>query len=237
MSEMQMLPMSKIKPGTELINSIKGDLGEVGVDLTEVAIDALLDEGVIRDVPIVGSLKALFSAAVNIKDYFYLKKVLIFLSELKESSKEEREDFVTHNFASDSQVNAVGEKLLLLLERSDDIEKARIYGKIIRHSILNNITRDRAFRLCYMVDKVYLKDVSVLIEHFSQTRNTEVSPEDMDPFIAFELQKAGLLTFSSIDGGNFESIHSGGIVFHVNEYGRKLVEVLNENVDQDITSR
>ncbi|WP_200157460.1 hypothetical protein [Allochromatium vinosum] len=224
--------MLKINPGTELVNSIKSDMTGVSGDLTEVAIDTLLNEGALKDIPVIGTLKALFSVTVNIKDYFYLKKVLIFLSELNRTTLREREKFIANNLAKDSQVTALGEKLLLLLERSDDIEKAKIYGKIIRHSILNNVTQDQAFRLCYMVDKAYLGDVFALTEYFNETRNTDISPEDMDPFIAAELQKAGLLTFSGIDGGNSKFIHSGGIVYYLNKHGRKLVEILNENANE-----
>jgi hypothetical protein len=101
------------------------DLTTVGIDVAEVTLDSLLNDGALRDLPVIGTLVNLWKTGVTVKDALFLRKLLIFLDQLKEIPVEKRRDMIKSLADKTTQEN-VGEKLLGLLERLDSSAKARI---------------------------------------------------------------------------------------------------------------
>jgi hypothetical protein len=79
----------------ELFNSIATDkLGSVGRDLGEVALDTVLKEGVLRDIPVFNTIVALYQAGVEIHHHLFVRKIINFLRELSSIPLEKRWKFV-----------------------------------------------------------------------------------------------------------------------------------------------
>jgi hypothetical protein len=105
---------------------------------------------------------------------------------------------------------------LLLIDRADSLQKPSILGKLLSNHILGNISYEDVTRLSYIVDRVYISDLNYLLKFESGVqRNSN---------IAASLQSVGLLSFSGIDGGNFDNEDSGGVIYVLNEYGKILLE-------------
>ena len=78
-----------------LLNVVKSDqIKEITKDLTEVAIDAFFNDGILKDIPIVGTFFNLYNLSQNISNSFFTKKILKFLFELNSISNKERLDFI-----------------------------------------------------------------------------------------------------------------------------------------------
>ncbi|MDZ7740301.1 MAG: hypothetical protein U5Q03_00655 [Bacteroidota bacterium] len=74
--------MNKIESSlTETIRT--SDLQKVSVDLAEILVDSMINDGVFKDIPILGSIVGLGKTASTIKDTLFLKKIIHFLTELK----------------------------------------------------------------------------------------------------------------------------------------------------------
>ena len=72
----------------ELIKSLKetishSNLYEIGSVIAEASIDSVLKDGILKDVPIINFLTGLWKIGVTINDYLFLKKLLLFLNELR----------------------------------------------------------------------------------------------------------------------------------------------------------
>jgi hypothetical protein len=93
------------RPGPAIIRTVAGrELGDVVFDLAEVALDSLLDEGVLKDLPTVGILAKLARAQQSIAEKLFLRKLLRFLAELQSVSPEERAKLLErHPDGSDQQ--------------------------------------------------------------------------------------------------------------------------------------
>ena len=77
-----------------LFDSIaKGELAKIGTDFLEITLDEVLDEGIARSIPFIGTAVGLYRATMSIKDRFFIKKVLLFLTELHKTEQEQREKF------------------------------------------------------------------------------------------------------------------------------------------------
>lgn len=201
----------------ELVNSIASDkLGSVGRDLAEVAFDAVLKEGVFRDIPIFNTVVASYQAGVEIRQQLFLKKVIKFLQELSNTTFEKRQKFVAEIEQDPRKKREFGETLILLIERADSLQKPSILGRLLKYLILGNISYEDATRLSFIVDRVYITDLNYLRSFTPGSQN--------NPNIAASLQSAGLLNFAGIDGGTFDEPSSGGVVYELNEYGKMLLK-------------
>jgi len=116
-------------------------------NISETAIDAALESGILRDIPIISILTGTVQVGRDIKTYLFIKKVLIFLKELSQISTEKRQEFI-RQFNSKEKQHEFGQTILLLLERAEDMKKPHLIAKIICAYILGNINESDAFRLC-----------------------------------------------------------------------------------------
>ena len=51
------------------------DLTSLGIDLSEVAIDAVMEDGILKDLPVVGAIVGLAKFGMNLKERILLKKI------------------------------------------------------------------------------------------------------------------------------------------------------------------
>ena len=55
------------------------NFSDAGIELSETIIDSLLSDGVLKAIPLIGTLVSLFKAGKQIKDMLYLKKLKAFV--------------------------------------------------------------------------------------------------------------------------------------------------------------
>jgi len=205
------------KKSIELFHSIASEqIGSLGRDLVEVTLDNFLNEGVLREIPVVKDVYNLAKAGWAMYDWLLLKKIINFLSELSNVSPEKRQSFV-EDFEKNPQKKRVFEEtLLLLIDRADSLEKPSILGRLLKHHILRNISYEDAMRLSFIVDRVYMSDLDYLTRFSSGIQRK--------PDIDASLQSAGLLKWAGMDGGNLGEPFSGGVIYELNDYGKMLLQ-------------
>ena len=95
-------------------------LQETAASLAEIGLDTLLDDGILRDIPLIGTLIGIAKSAVNIRDRLFIAKLRQFLNELHDVPHETRDEMIRRiNDSPEFEVN-VGEKLLYITERCSD---------------------------------------------------------------------------------------------------------------------
>jgi hypothetical protein len=114
---------------------------------------------------------------------------------------------------------AIGRQVITILERADDERKASVYGRLYCSLITKSLSRDQFNRLCSSVDRSFFDD----LEHLPRFDKPMVASGYLQP-IAESLQSAGLLSQAGIDGGDVDGTSSGGYIYHLNIFGRLLVE-------------
>ena len=156
------------------MQSIASDnLGTILGGLGEVAIDSALDEGVLREIPIIGTIARLLKAGRDLRNEFFLRKVAIFLSKISEASNSERQQFASR-FINEAHCRRFGESALLLLEQAESMEKPEIIGRILCAEIRGEIDLLKAMRLAVIIDRCYMVD----LEYLSKFEN---GPQLADP--------------------------------------------------------
>jgi len=189
-------------PGESFESSIQSrELGQLTGDISEAAIDSILKDGLLKEVPIIGTIVSLFKIGVSFRERHYLKKIYKFLYQLKDISQKDREEFNKSIRAESKSTTDFFEKLLYLVDRLDDTEKAEIVGKLFGNLITEKIKTDDFLRLTSIVDKAYIGDLKYMNFRYGDDKkmiNDERSQYFQsinESMIKDSLVNSGLMTF------------------------------------------
>jgi hypothetical protein len=197
------------------------DLQNVSIDLAEVAIDQLINDGVFKDIPILGTIYGVGKAALQIREILFLKKIIYFLTEIKDVPPYKREQMVETINTSEKFRTKVGEKLLFIIDRCEDYEKAQIIAKLFKAFINETIDYNDFLRSSSIVDRIMIEDLYWFVNH-------EVEGEmfyELDDLIS-----TGLLTFTVEDQSDrdLKLPSKYELRAYVSDIGSKIRKVLKE---------
>lgn len=114
-----------------------GNLSVVG-EIGEVMLDAVLDEGILRDIPVLGTIVGTSKCVKNVSDILFAKKLIAFLWGIKDADVKERENAIV-KWENDARYRArVGETLLNMINRCDDTQKALWLSKLFYNLVLKH---------------------------------------------------------------------------------------------------
>jgi hypothetical protein len=68
-----------------ILNPIENDMGDTIIDIAELGLDSVLQEGVLREVPIFGTIFSLCKTGVNIKERHLIRKTAKFITAFNQS--------------------------------------------------------------------------------------------------------------------------------------------------------
>lgn len=137
------------------------NLGEIAKETAEITIDSFLNEGVLKELPIVGSLIGVWKTGIAIRDYRFINKLLSFLDESSKLSFEKRERIIERLEDEEFQSEA-GEKLLAIIDQLETGSKAKILGKSMVLFGNNEITKEEFWRVGYIIEKLPMSDILAL---------------------------------------------------------------------------
>ncbi|MBH2007292.1 hypothetical protein I8H83_01680 [Candidatus Saccharibacteria bacterium] len=119
------------------------ELLDASFEITEVGLDRFLEEGIVRELPVVKTIYALMQSGIAIHDRLFIKKLISFLIRIDEVSPEKRKKMIALVDNSKKYRIKVGEKLLYILDRCNDYEVAELVGELFKAYLTSNITYDQ----------------------------------------------------------------------------------------------
>jgi hypothetical protein len=156
-------------PEISLIETIgNSDLDDLAIDTGEVLLDQLLQAGIARDLPIIGSVVGLVKFGVSVRDYLFLNKTLRFLYHLKDISLEERRSFSEQLSLDKKLKQQVGENLILVLDRLDNVKKSDFLGRFFNAHITGKIDLQAYEKLATALDRVKVQSLPGLADFYRQ---------------------------------------------------------------------
>lgn len=158
----------------------KGNLSVLG-DLGEVAIDAVMDDGVLRDVPILSTVVGVGKCIRNVSDVLFAKKLIVFLYGLKDADALQREEAIA-KWESDAKYRIrVGETLLNMINRCDDTQKAKWLSQLFYELVLKRGESELFMRAEKVLSSLSVMDMMNFLA-ISQSSFPELSMEDGEPY-------------------------------------------------------
>ncbi len=136
-------------------------------DIGELTLDGLLDDGIIKDVPILGTLHSLYKLGVGLKERHHYKKIAAFLSQLSDIPKDQRDAFLKKMDEEKDYEESTFEKILYILDRLDETAKAEITGNLFKLYVMEVISKERFYRMTSIVERAFLQDLLSLHHTYS----------------------------------------------------------------------
>ncbi|HHC6465829.1 TPA: hypothetical protein ACN36C_004572 [Vibrio parahaemolyticus] len=152
------------------------DLQGTASGLAEVALDTFIDEGIARDIPIIGTLFGMANTVSTVRDHLFLKKIVTFLTELSSVDMKQRAKMLANIENDEKYKTKVGEKLLFILDRCDDYEKAQLIAKLFCAFVNEEIKYDDFLRCSAIIERVFLTDIYDFVDSTWDYIETDNAP-------------------------------------------------------------
>jgi hypothetical protein len=205
-----------------LTETIKDDnFQSVFTDLGETALDTVLEEGVLKEIPLIGSFFGLAKATMSIQDKLFTKKMLTFLLQLKNTDPESRKKQI-EKIDSDPDYKAkVGEKLLYIIDKCEDNEKAIYLGQLFQCYIEEKINYEDFLRASKCIEFTFLYDLKKFIKD---------KWDNMDMEEAGDLVGSGLMVAIYTPGEQtWDNVGNGSLRVKASPIGKLIQQLLEDN--------
>ncbi len=138
------------------------DLPSLSKDFAEVAVDGILDDGILRDLPLVGAVIGVVKFGNSINKHLSAKKIYKFLFELHKIPQEDRIKKIDEINNSQKYQSSVGEMIFELLDRIESDGKPEIIGKMFAAVIEEKIDFADYLRCAHIVKNFFYYDLVTL---------------------------------------------------------------------------
>lgn len=171
----------------EISESIKNELFnptlDLSVDYAEIAIDRLIENEILSDIPLLGTVKAFIKTGIAFRERAFLKKVLIFLSEFQKgkTSAKALQEFKGKFDKDESYRDKVMNLIILTNSKFFEDKKSIYLARLFLAYINNSIDWDRLNNLISIVDKMTLSSFVCLRKFGDNNFKIKKIPNDIEP--------------------------------------------------------
>jgi hypothetical protein len=160
--------------GLSMMKTISSsEIPTITKDMMEVTLDAILQNGILKDIPVISTITGITKTILSIRDQFLVKKILSFLFELQDITDKEREKFI-HDMDNDTKYQQkIGESLIMLIERLDDLEKPAFLAKLLKARIRGDINHHQFLRFASVIDQMLIQDLKNFLNAISDNTGPE----------------------------------------------------------------
>ena len=206
-----------------LFNNSKGVLG----DYIEVGIDSFINDGILKDIPIVKSIVSVLNIGKNVHDRNLLRQTLVFIKEFN-SGNISKDKLVAYKTTIENNPKKCEEELgrvLILLNNYIDTEKSIMLARLYRAYINKIINWNEFCEFSEIINRLFIQDIQIL--KGIKDKNIDIMNNREDEFRIERLYSLGLigLSFNPVTYGDLKNghINSGR---NISPLGRKLCEII-----------
>jgi hypothetical protein len=214
---------------------VSDDALSLAKDYSEIALDALFEDGTIKEIPIIGTAISLFKIGSSLRDRHLLKKIVNFLNSLKDVPKEKREEFLKKIDSDDNFKENVFEKVMLILDRLDETSKAELIGNLFKLYIMGVFDKQKFLRFAGMAERLIYYDLMALHyrnSHFNRDWDGD-QPYYVDHAATSSLTSMGLMEQKIIEvpsesarGRGIQGVSEPALTFKITPLGQELANYL-----------
>lgn len=221
----------------ELIETFKNSITEEALDvvgdIAEAGVDALIENDVIDCIPIVKSIKAMFKFGIAVREWHLLKNTLAFLQELKRGDVDENKfRKYQKRLENKKKFDEEIERVMFLIDKQIDSEKAGYLGKLYAATINNKITYDDFVDYSELVDRLMVSDLNIINSNWGHLDNEGIIivTENSRAFKRLSNQGLGELIYVNVEN---ETLNINTDRYYFDKYSQSFVNIIFDK-DQEI---
>ncbi len=205
-------------------------LGDIGTDLTEIAVDSILKDGLLKDIPIVGAIAGFCKLGISIRERNLLKQTLEFINAFNTGTikPEKLEAYIQEINTSPKKAEKELGRCLLILNTTIEAVHSRLFGRLFNAYVNGAILWDKFVELSDAAQRLFIEDIKHLKE-IDRQPDKQVADKTGDVYNYFRLQSIGLLTSSSGEFDYDDKEESGVValdtnVFKISPFGKTFIQ-------------
>lgn len=141
------------------------NLQDIIIDSGEIIIDSLIDNEILKAIPVLGTSLNIVKGIKDIRDWTYLRKVKAFVENLGDITEEQRSKLIEKSRIDQKSRLKFGEALFTTIEQSNTTVKME-YLAVAFEAFLNDDIEDYDLRaICYAIDNTYIDDLILIIDN------------------------------------------------------------------------
>ena len=219
-------------------NSIAEDISGIVEEYAELGLDALVEDGIFKDIPIVSTAVAIYRIGNSIRERHHVAKLVSFLNEInKRIADEEKRQSYRGKFASNEKFrNQELEYILILIDRYISFDKPQMLAKLYLAYLDGRIIWEEFTMYAEVVDRFLLLDCNTLVSDSEKI----IVPRNVGGEAVLRLVALGLMTditetsaFIRGNNGNIglsmeglKKATSRNRTYKRTEFGEKLADIL-----------
>ena len=219
-------------------NSLKEESISCISDLAEVGLDAIMDDGIFKDIPILSTAVAVYKIGSSIKERHNIKKLLVFLNEINNGiANEQKRTEYQDKFKDNVKFrNKELEYLLVLIDRYISYDKPQMLAKLYLAYLDGVIIWEELTMYAEVIDRFLLLDCRTLVSGDGKTIvHRNIGGESVLRLVALGLMAETIETSPFVQHGNgnfgltiegLKKSVSTDRVYRRTEFGDKLADIL-----------
>lgn len=207
-------------------------------EIAEIGLDSILEEGILKEIPIFSTVISAYKIMGNIKERYNLRKLAVFLNQINEGilSKEKREEYRDKIKNNNKFQNQQLEYLLVLIDRYIGYDKPKLLAKLYIAYLDMKIMWEELMVYSEILDKILYKDWNLLLSDSAEF----IVYKNVGGEVILRLVALGLM-YEITNKSPLQQHANGGIgmtwqtlqrsqskdkVYKLTEFGEKLSKVL-----------
>lgn len=145
--------------------SITEECSELVSSITEVTLDSVLEDGLLKDIPIITSAISIYKLGTSLRERHELLKLYHFVKSLNNGmqDKQQREKYIL-NFQNDQKIrNKELAYLMVVLDKYINLDKPKMLAKIYLSYLNGEITWNEVKKYSEVIDRLLPGDVELLM--------------------------------------------------------------------------
>lgn len=134
-------------------------------DVLEVGLDSLLDSGVLKEIPIIGTISNIQKGVRNVQDTIFARKLLSFINPVSEVTEEERRVQILKIEEDDNYRQSVGSKIMYLIDKAQDHLFSRYIGLLFVDFLKNNISYEEFCKASLILNRIDYYDLQTFLSY------------------------------------------------------------------------
>lgn len=206
---------------------MKDEITSLISDFGEFTLDSFLQDGTIKDLPIVGSAFSIIKIGVDIRDRIFVEKMKSFIENIDKSQKWKEK------FSDSDECQKISKQLLYIVDSCDDDNKLKLIGMAFNYLVNGEISKDEYFYTVNIISKSFYPFLKMLLDIDESDKRFTNDGTKYDYFGITHLLNIGALDF---DGQTITAFNSqtgkiespSSIIVALNGYGEFLRKLLNK---------
>lgn len=171
-------------------------LKESGIDLSEILLDSVTENDIIKEIPTLGTLFSVISFGKTLQNHFEFRKAVAFLQQLQKGvvdvkALEKRRQACQEN---KKWIKKEVEHVLLYLSRLSSAEKAKMQAELYIDLINEKITFDRFNEHLDILDRMFVQDLPHLLDINFAEMKIDPQKDNVVAEIQFDLTRCSRMT-------------------------------------------